>query len=74
MANLHIAAIHDRIDEEHFELRLHANAIEALQRRVLLLEAAIRDLCRQEFGPALNGHLPGGQTVTGGRKRGGRQT
>ena len=44
MANLHIAALHDRIDEEHFEMRLHASAIAALQRRVNQLEAAVREL------------------------------
>ncbi len=50
MANLHISAIHDRIDEEHFELRLHASAIGALQRRVNELEAAVRELRREAFG------------------------
>lgn len=49
MANLHIAALHDRIDEEHFEMRLHANAIAALQRRVNQLEAAVRELRRLAF-------------------------
>jgi len=44
MANHNIAAIHDRIDEEHFEMRLHASAIAALQRRVNELEAAVREL------------------------------
>lgn len=39
-------AVMDRIDEEHFELRLHAQALEALQRRVNLLEAELRDLRR----------------------------
>jgi len=50
MANLHIAAIHDRIDEEHFELRLHSAAISALQRRVILLETAVRELRVEAFG------------------------
>lgn len=46
MAHHSILAIHDRIDEEHFELHLHRAAIDALQRRVNLLEAAVRDLRR----------------------------
>jgi hypothetical protein len=49
MANIHIAALHDRIDEEHFEMRLHASAIAALQRRVIELEAAVRELRRLAF-------------------------
>jgi hypothetical protein len=44
MSSRNIAALHDRIDEEHFEVRLHASAIEALQRRVIVLEAAVREL------------------------------
>ena len=50
MSSRTIAAIHDRIDEEHFELHLHASAIDALQRRVLLLEAAVRELRLETFG------------------------
>jgi hypothetical protein len=50
MSSHSIAAIHDRIDEEHFELRLHAGAITALQRRVVLLEAAVRELRLDAFG------------------------
>lgn len=50
MASHNIAAIHDRIDEEHFELRLHASAIAALQQRVIVLEAAVRELRVAEFG------------------------
>jgi hypothetical protein len=53
MSSRNIAAIHDRIDEEHFELRLHASAIEALQRRVILLETAVSELRLDAFG-ALN--------------------
>lgn len=49
MANVHIAALHDRIDEEHFEMRLHASAIQALQARVNQLEAAVRELRRLAF-------------------------
>lgn len=50
MANIHIAALHDRIDEEHFEMRLHARAIAALQQRVILLEAAVNELRIEAFG------------------------
>ena len=50
MASHNIAAIHDRIDEEHFELRLHASAIAALQQRVIVLEAAVRELRAEAFG------------------------
>lgn len=49
MANIHIVALHDRIDEEHFEMRLHTSAIAALQQRVLELEAAVRELRRLAF-------------------------
>jgi len=50
MSSRNIAAIHDRIDEEHLELRLHASAIDALQRRVIILEAAVRELRAEAFG------------------------
>jgi hypothetical protein len=50
MSSRNIAAIHDRIDEEHFEVRLHASAIDALQRRVIILEAAVRELRVEAFG------------------------
>ena len=50
MSSRNIAAIHDRIDDEHFELRLHSNAISALQRRVVLLETAVRELRLETFG------------------------
>ena len=49
MAHHSIAAIHDRIDEEHFEMRLHASAIAALQQRVCELEAAVRELRAEAF-------------------------
>lgn len=52
MASHNIAALHDRIDEEHFELRLHASAITALQRKVDELEAAVRELRVEAFGDA----------------------
>ena len=50
MSSRNIAAIHDRIDEQHFEVRLHASAIDALQRRVNLLEAAVLELRAEAFG------------------------
>lgn len=56
MSSRNIAAIHDRIDEEHFEVRLHAGAIDALQQRVIILEAAIRELRVDAFGVKAN-HL-----------------
>ena len=43
MKDYNLAAIHDRIDEEHFEVRMHDQAIKALQDRVNLLEAAVRE-------------------------------
>lgn len=49
MANIHTSALHDRVDEEHFELRLHASAITALQQRVCELEAAVRELRAEAF-------------------------
>jgi hypothetical protein len=57
MSSHHLAALHDRIDEEHFELRLHASAIDALQRRVVVLESAVRDLRREAFARAPAGEL-----------------
>jgi len=50
MSSHNIAALHDRIDEEHFEIRLCASAITALQRQVGELEAAIRELRTAAFG------------------------
>jgi len=49
MSSRNIAAIHDRIDELLFEHRLHASSIEALQRRVNLVEAAVRELRAAAF-------------------------
>ena len=50
MSSRNIAALHDRIDEEHFELRLCSSAITALQRQVGELKAAVRELRAQAFG------------------------
>ncbi len=58
MSSRNIAAIHDRIDEEHFEVRLHASAIDALQRRVIILEAAVRELRTEAFGGRAGDALP----------------
>ena len=52
MSSHNIAALHDRIDEEHFEVSLHASAINALQQRVIVLEAAVRELRLEEFSDA----------------------
>jgi len=49
MSSHNIAAIHDRIDERLFEHRLHASSIDALQRRVVVLEAAVRELRAEAF-------------------------
>ena len=71
MANVHIAAIHDRIDEEHFEMRLHSSAITALQQRVNHLEAAVRELRRLVFDEAA-GDDNGGGRLADEIPRGGR--
>lgn len=42
-----ILAIHDRLDEEHFDLHLLKSAVRALQERVMLLEAEVRELRRE---------------------------
>lgn len=63
MASHSIAAIHDRIDEEHFELRLHAGAIAALQQRVIILEAAVRELRVEAFGDARSYQLRRNRTA-----------
>jgi len=52
MSSHNIAAIHDRIGELLFEHRLHAGSINALQRRVVILEAAVRELRVEVFGNA----------------------
>lgn len=39
-----LAAIHDRIDEEHFEIKMQLQAIQALQRTVADLGRAVRAL------------------------------
>jgi hypothetical protein len=49
MRDHNLAAIHDRIDEEHFENHMHDQAIKALQDRVNLLEAAVRELRAMVF-------------------------
>jgi hypothetical protein len=41
-----ILSLHDRIDEEHFDLHLLKAAVRALQERVVLLESEVRDLRR----------------------------
>ena len=58
MAQHNLLAIHDRIDEEHFEIHLHAGAIAALQQRVIVLEAAVRELRVEAFGGQAGESLP----------------
>jgi hypothetical protein len=48
-ADRNILAIHDRIDEEHFEIHLLKQAVHALQQRVILLESEVRELRRLAF-------------------------
>jgi len=47
MVDGNILALHDRIDEEHFDLHLLKGAVRALQERVVLLEGEIRTLRRE---------------------------
>ena len=49
MADRNILALHDRIDEEHFETHLLKQAVRSLQERVNLLEAEVRELRREAF-------------------------
>jgi hypothetical protein len=44
-----ILSLHDRIDEEHFELHLLKAAVRSLQQRVIVLESEIRELRREEL-------------------------
>lgn len=46
MADRNLLALHDRIDEEHFDTHLLKQAVRALQERVYLLESEIRELRR----------------------------
>jgi hypothetical protein len=47
MVDRNILSLHDRIDEEHFELHMLKSAVRALQERVNLLEAEVRELRRE---------------------------
>ena len=47
MVDRNILAIHDRIDEEHFELHMLTAAVRSLQQRVIILESEIRELRRE---------------------------
>jgi hypothetical protein len=49
MSDRNILAIHDRIDEEHFEIGLLKQAVRSLQQRVIILESEIRELRREEL-------------------------
>jgi len=47
MVDRNILTLHDRIDEEHFDLHLLKGAVRALQERVVLLESEVRALRRE---------------------------
>lgn len=47
MSDRNILAIHDRIDEHHFELHMLTAAVRSLQQRVVILESEIRELRRE---------------------------
>lgn len=49
MSDRNILAMHDRIDEEHFELHMLTAAVRSLQQRVIILESQIRELRREEL-------------------------
>jgi hypothetical protein len=49
MVDRNILAIHDRIDEEHFEVHLLKSTVRALLQRVIILESQIRELRRVAF-------------------------
>jgi hypothetical protein len=49
MSDRNILAIHDRIDEEHFEIGLLKQAVRSLQQRVIILESEIRELRRESL-------------------------
>jgi hypothetical protein len=51
-----ILAIHDRIDEEHFEVRLLSQAVRALQEKVSLLQAEVRELRRENLAEEEDGN------------------
>lgn len=61
MSDRNLLAIHDRIDEEHFQVHLHSSAIESLQRKVAQLEAAVGDLRELIFNGEINGQSDGGR-------------
>lgn len=39
-----LVSLHDRIDEEHFQVHLNTRALDVLQRKVAELEATVRAL------------------------------
>ena len=49
MSDRNILALHDRIDEEHFELHMLTAAVRSLQQRVIILESEIRELRRESL-------------------------
>jgi hypothetical protein len=47
MVDRNILSLHDRIDEEHFEVHMLKAAVRSLQQRVIILESEIRELRRE---------------------------
>jgi len=57
MVDRNILSLHDRIDEEHFDLHLLKSAVRALQERVILLESQVRELQREALDRPDSGEL-----------------
>jgi Mg2+ and Co2+ transporter CorA len=49
MKSYNLAAIHDRIDEQQFEVRMQHHDVQSLQRRVAELERLVDQLRRAVF-------------------------
>ena len=57
MVDRNILSLHDRIDEEHFEVHMLKSAVRALQEKVALLEARVRELSREALDREDSGEL-----------------
>jgi hypothetical protein len=57
MVDRNILSLHDRIDEEHFEVHMLKSAVRALQEKVALLEARVRELSRDAVDRDDSGEL-----------------
>jgi len=57
MVDRNILSLHDRIDEEHFEVHMLKSAVRALQEKVALLEARVRELSREAVDHDDSGEL-----------------